>query len=79
LKASAPYGHNGVFATLEDVVDYHLQGGGKDSSTFVGDLDPLLKPHDLSKDDRANLIEFLKALQGDYPGLPWGQWPAGNG
>jgi cytochrome c peroxidase len=79
LPKSAPYGHNGSFATLEAVVDFHLQGGGQDSSTFVGTVDPLLTPVDLPATDRAALVEFLKALAGSYPALPWGQWPAGNG
>jgi cytochrome c peroxidase len=63
LRDSAPYGHNGVFATLAEVVDFHLDGGGSD----------------LSAEDRAALIEFLESLEGDYPALPWGQWPNGNG
>jgi cytochrome c peroxidase len=79
LTRTAPYGHNGVFATLEEVVDFHLSGGGKEATTFVGVVDPKLEPHPLSAQERADLIEFLKALDGDYPKLPWGQWPNGNG
>jgi cytochrome c peroxidase len=79
LLRSAPYGHNGAFSTLEEVVDFHLQGGGTDPSTFAGEIDPLLVPRVLSADDRGALVDFLKALQGDYPPLPWGQWPSGNG
>ena len=79
LTGSAPYGHNGTFATLESIVDFHLSGGGSDPSGYVGDMDPLLKPHVLSDEDRSALLEFLRALDGQYPGLPWGQWPNGNG
>ncbi len=79
LTRTAPYGHDGVFATLEEVVDFHLSGGGKDPATFVGVVDPKLEPHPLSEQERGDLIEFLKALDGDYPKLPWGQWPNGNG
>jgi len=79
LPKSAPYGHNGTFPTLESIVDFHLQGGGQADQGFVGTVDPLLKPRTLSDEDRAALIEFLKALEGDYPALPWGQWPNGNG
>ncbi|HKO52819.1 MAG TPA: cytochrome c peroxidase [Polyangiaceae bacterium] len=79
LPKSAPYGHNGAFPTLEAVVEFHLQGGGKGQSGFVGDVDPKLVPTTLSSEDRAALIEFLKALTGKYPELPWGQWPNGNG
>jgi cytochrome c peroxidase len=79
LGRSQPYGHNGVFARLEDVVDFHLSGGGSDSASYFGTVDEKLKKVDLSADDRAALIAFLKALDGDYPALPWGQWPSGNG
>jgi len=79
LPNSAPYGHNGMFETLEAVVDFHLQGGGQADDNFAGTVDPLLKSQELSEDDRGALIEFLRALEGKYPGLPWGQWPSGNG
>ena len=79
LTRSRPYGHNGVFASLEDVVDFHLAGGGQDPDGLLGEVDPLLRPQQLSAADRAALIAFLKALDGMYPALPWGQWPSGNG
>jgi len=79
LLKSAPYGHNGTFGTLESIVDFHLQGGGRVESGYVGTVDPLLEPKVLSDKDRAALVEFLKALVGAYPALPWGQWPNGNG
>jgi cytochrome c peroxidase len=79
LSRSAPYGHSGAFATLEAVVDFHLQGGGSDPTTFAGSVDAKLVKRALSPNDRAALVEFLKALDGDYPALPWGQWPNGNG
>jgi len=77
LAGSAPYGHNGVFPTLGDVVDFHLRGGGHEDDSVV--VDPLLVPRTLSREDRAALIELLEALEGEYPALPWGQWPNGNG
>ncbi|HTA91625.1 MAG TPA: cytochrome c peroxidase [Polyangiaceae bacterium] len=79
LPSSAPYGHNGTFAAIGDIVDFHLQGGGTDPNGYVGTIDPLLQPQTLSTDDRAALLEFLNALAGRYPALPWGQWPGGNG
>jgi len=79
VRGSAPYGHDGTFATLEEVVDFHLSGGGHDPRSFAGSVDPALVPRDLSAQDRAALLEFLDALDGDYPPLPWGQWPNGNG
>jgi cytochrome c peroxidase len=70
LARTAPYGHNGSFATLEEVVDFHLQGGGSGA-------DPLLQPRALSSWDRDALVEFLRSLQGADPGRPWDYWPEG--
>jgi cytochrome c peroxidase len=77
LPRSAPYGHNGVFPTLRAVVDFHLEATPGEG--FVGKVDPLLKKRNLSEDERDALVKFLEALVGDYPALPWGQWPNGNG
>jgi cytochrome c peroxidase len=79
LPKSAPFGHNGTFPTLEGIVDFHLQGGGMEQQGYVGTVDPQLISRDVSTDDRAALVEFLKALSGSYPALPWGEWPGGNG
>ncbi len=75
LPRAAPYGHQGGFATLEDVVAFHLAGGGKGRTGFVGEVDAALQSHELSADRFAALIEALKALQGDYPKPPWNDWP----
>ena len=52
--------HNGMIKTLEAVADFYNQGGGKDSNKSK-----LLKPLDLSWQERGDLVEFLKALSGD--------------
>ncbi len=57
LKYTAPYMHNGVFATLEQVVDFYDQGGGQD--------DPLateLKPLGLGSGEKKDLVTFLESL-----------------
>lgn len=56
LKYSAPYMHNGTFASLDEVVDFYDQGGGKDSQ---------LKPLNLSKAEKKALVTFLLSLSGD--------------
>lgn len=56
LKYSAPYMHNGMFASLDEVVDFYDQGGGKDSQ---------LKPLNLSKVEKKALVAFLLSLSGD--------------
>lgn len=62
LKYTAPYMHNGVFATLAEVVDFYNAGGGNDAQKS-----PLLKPLNLSGGEKADLISFLEALSMDKP------------
>jgi len=62
IANSAPYMHDGRFETLEEVID-HYNTGVKESSTIDEimqfNLDPGL---DLSEQDKADLVAFLKAL-----------------
>ncbi len=60
LKQTAPYMHNGTFATLEEVVAFYDRGGGDDPNK-----DPQLKPLGLSREEQADLVAFLEALSGD--------------
>ena len=57
---TAPYMHDGAFKTLEEVIDF-LDGGGGQNPT----LSPLVKPLGLTKDEKADLLVFLKALTGE--------------
>ncbi len=59
LKQTAPYMHNGTFKTLKQVVAFYNKGGGDDRN-----MDPRIKPLDLSKEERADLVDFLEALSG---------------
>ena len=60
--------HNGIFATLEEVIDFFDKGGGKGNEA--------LKPLGLSAAEKASLKTFLvEALSGEdivlqYPKLP---------
>lgn len=72
LKYTSPYMHNGVFATLEQVIDFYDRGGSEDP---FGTKSPLLKPLNLSKEEKAALRAFLESLSGDpilvnAPALP---------
>ncbi|HTE44989.1 MAG TPA: cytochrome c peroxidase [Gemmatimonadaceae bacterium] len=62
VALTAPYMHNGVFATLEAVVDFYNRGGG----TGIGERLPAqtLSPRrlGLTVDERRDLVAFLKAL-----------------
>ena len=72
LEASrtAPYMHNGVLATLEEVVRFYKEGGGQH-----GNVDPVLKPLKLTEDEVDSLVAFLSVLGSseevtDIPELP---------
>lgn len=62
LKYTAPFMHNGVFTTLPQVVDFYSAGGGN-----VADKSPLLKPLNLSAQEKSDLVAFLEALSMDQP------------
>ncbi len=57
LPATAPYMHDGSLKTLQEVVEFYNQGGNKNPN-----IDPVLAPLHLSKDDVKDLVAFLKAL-----------------
>ncbi len=62
IAQTAPYMHNGVYKTLEEVIEFYNKGGG----TGLGfNLQHQTLPGDklnLNKDEKRALIAFLKAL-----------------
>ena len=62
LKYTAPYMHNGVFATLEEVIEVYNRGGADDANKS-----PLLKPLGLSDQEKKDLLAFLLSLSSDKP------------
>jgi cytochrome c peroxidase len=52
--------HDGVFKTLEEVIEFYSKGGGGNPH-----LSPLIRPLKLSEEEKQDLIEFLKALTGE--------------
>lgn len=70
LEYTAPYMHNGVFNEIEEVVDYYNAGGGDDPNQSS-----LIKPLNLTEDEKFQLSEFLYSLSGseirmNVPKLP---------
>jgi cytochrome c peroxidase len=61
VALTAPYMHDGRYATLEEVVDHYDRGGDPDA---VGQRDVRIKPLRLTADERADLVAFLKTLSG---------------
>jgi cytochrome c peroxidase len=59
VAETAPYMHDGVFKTLEDVIEFKSKGGGANPR-----LSHLMKPLELMAEEKADLIAFLQALTG---------------
>jgi len=59
LKYTAPYMHNGMIRTLDDVVAFYNRGGGKDSNK-----DKRMKRLRLSSSEQKDLVAFLLSLSG---------------
>lgn len=61
IVLSAPYMHDGRFATLEEVIEHYNQGGVPSST-----IDPMMKHVgtglNLSQQDKTDLLNFLKCL-----------------
>ena len=68
LAYTAPYMHNGLFATLEDVVEFYDDVGDRDERNVNLDrsqIDPLIRTLDDPDDHERELIAFLNALNDD--------------
>ncbi len=62
IELTAPYMHNGIFETLEEVVDFYSDGGGRGSGFDVPQIDDKIRRFRFSWDERADLVAFLRAL-----------------
>ncbi len=72
-KYTAPYMHNGMLATLADVVEFYNAGGG--TNDFAANKTKLIKPLNLADKEKADLVAFLESLSGkritmEAPDLP---------
>lgn len=59
---TGPYMHNGVYATLDDVLDFYNRGGGAGIGAQVPNQTLASRPLNLSRDERQALVAFLAAL-----------------
>jgi cytochrome c peroxidase len=57
VEVNPPYMHNGELHTLEEVIEHYNRGG----KLFIN-KDTLIRPLDLSYQEKTDLINFLKAL-----------------
>jgi cytochrome c peroxidase len=61
-ERTKPYMHNGVFRTLEQVVDFYNAGGGIGKGLKVNNQTLSSDSLKLSKTEKADLIAFIKSL-----------------
>jgi cytochrome c peroxidase len=59
VALSAPYMHNGIYKTLEEVVEHYDRGGDVKEH-----LDPNMKPLGLTAREKGDLVEFMRSLTG---------------
>jgi cytochrome c peroxidase len=63
IELTAPYLHDGSLATLEDVVEFYNNGGRSKTTDPVPELlSGGIRPLNLSDQQKADLVEFMKAL-----------------
>lgn len=60
VAETGPYMHDGSMLTLEEIIEFYDQGGGKSPHR-----DPRLKPLSLSPQEKKDLLAFLRSLTGD--------------
>lgn len=78
IAQTGPYMHNGVFKTLEEVLDFYSKGGGMGLQTPYSAVDDKIGKFDLADDEKADLVEFMKSLTDESlsPPIP-AQVPSG--
>jgi cytochrome c peroxidase len=62
IALTAPYMHNGVFETLEEVLDFYAGGGGRGLGLEVPLQDDKIRKFTLTPQEKADMIAFLLAL-----------------
>ncbi len=62
VALSAPYMHDGSQKTLEEVVEWYAKGGHPNPN-----LSKDVKKLELTDQDKADLVEFMKACTGEFP------------
>ncbi len=62
IALTAPYMHNGIYRTLEEVVDFYEKGGGAGLGLDVGNQTLPFDKLQLSKEEKKAIIAFMKSL-----------------
>jgi cytochrome c peroxidase len=70
VALTAPYMHDGTVATLEEVVEWYDKGGHANPH-----LSDKIRPLNLSAQDKADLVAFMKACTGPTPTVETSRLP----
>jgi cytochrome c peroxidase len=70
VALSAPYMHDGSQQTLEEVVEWYDKGGHPNPH-----LSDKIKKLNLTKEEKADLVAYMKALTGEFPRVETGRLP----
>jgi cytochrome c peroxidase len=70
VEFTAPYMHDGSQQTLEEVVEWYAKGGHPNQW-----LDEKIKKIDLTPQDKADLVAFMKACSGAFPQVEHARLP----
>ncbi len=71
LKYTAPYMHAGQLFTLEEVIDFYSEGGGENEFTKrAGNKTKILKPLNLTDEEKETLVVFLEEISGEEITMP---------
>ncbi len=73
VALNAPYMHDGSVATLEEVVEWYDKGGHPNPH-----LSDKIRPLKLTAQEKADLVEFMKACTGPTPTVEVSRLPAGD-
>jgi cytochrome c peroxidase len=65
IAQTAPYMHNGVYKTLEEVLDFYNRGGGHGMGIELNNQTLAPDPLNLSRKEMQSIIAFLKTLTDD--------------
>lgn len=65
ISLSAPYFHDGSAATLAEVINHYISAG-----QMSGGLSPSIQPINLTPQDQADLLSFLRALTSEPDNRP---------
>jgi cytochrome c peroxidase len=62
VARTAPYMHNGLFRTLDEVLDFYAKGGGRGAGVVLPNQDDKIRAFTLTASEKVDLVAFLNAL-----------------